>query len=108
MNIFLGVDLTSDRASKVGRVLDIFGKLLDEFLVPFLIAIAILGSLYGIWLDINYSRQEGEAKSDAKKRIINFLIGFVCIIILLLLLRLYVNNADGIVDWVEDTILKNA
>ena len=83
--------------------MDVFRQLLDEFLVPFLIAIGVLGACYGLWLGINYSRQDGEAKGEARKRIVNFLIGFVVIIVLLVLLKVYANNADALIEWVEET-----
>ena len=103
-NIINFLCLTSDKPTKIGRVLDIFAQLLDEFLVPFLIGIGILGGCYGLWLGINYARQEGDAKGDARKRLVNFLIGFVSVIVLLVLLRIYSTNAEPLISWIEETL----
>ena len=90
-----------DRTTKVGRILGTFADMLDEMLLPFLLGIGIIGMIYGIWLGVQYARSEGDARGEAKKRIINFLIGLVSIFVLLLLLRIYAYNADSIIDWVE-------
>ena len=97
---FLLADEINDK-TKVGRILGTFRDLLDELLLPFLIGIGIIGMIYGIWLGIQYARTEGDARGEAKKRIINFLIGLVSILVLLLLLRIYAYNADSIIDWIE-------
>lgn len=95
---------TSSKPTKIGRILDVFAQLLDEFLVPFLIGIGVIGGCYGLWLGINFARQEGDAKGEARKRLVNFLIGFVSVIVLLVLLRIYTNNAEALIEWIEKTI----
>ena len=102
MKYFLLADQI-DKSTKVGRILSTFADLLDELLLPFLIGIGIIGMIYGIWLGVQYARSEGDARGEAKKRIINFLIGLVSIFVLLLLLRIYAYNADSIISWIEGT-----
>ena len=92
--------------SKVGKILDVFSQLLDEFLLPFVIAIGVLGAAYGLYLGINYSRAEGDARKEAQKRIINFIIGLVAIIVLIILLVIYSNNAEELINWIENSILQ--
>jgi uncharacterized membrane protein YidH (DUF202 family) len=101
---FMGVEV-SESTTKIGRILEVFANLLDEFLLPFVIAIGVLGAVYGLYLGINYSRAEGDARKEAQKRIINFIIGLVAVIVLVVLLVIYTNNAQAFIDWIEIDIL---
>jgi len=96
-----GTFLLSGRTTKTSRILGAFADLLDEMLLPFIIGVSIIGLIYSIWLGVQYARSEGDARGEAKKRIINFLIGLVSVFVLLLLLRIYSQNAESIVQWVE-------
>lgn len=104
LNHFLGY--VSEERTKIGRVLDVFAQLLDEFLLPFVIAIGVLGAVYGLYLGINYSRSEGDARKEAQKRIINFIIGLVAVIVLIILLVIYSKNAESFIDWIEVDVLQ--
>ncbi len=95
--------IKSTKETKIGRILDVFSQLLDEFLLPFIIAIGVLGAVYGLWLGISYAKTEGDARGDAKKRIINFLIGLVSVIVLIILLKIYTTQSDNIIEWVDTT-----
>ena len=97
----------SERTTKVGRILDVIRKMLNEIMLPFLITVAAAGTIYGIWLGVQYSKSEGDARGEAKKRIINFLIGFISIIVLLVLLELFVKYGEGVVDWVDTALGRN-
>lgn len=101
---FLGY--VSNQETKIGRILDVFAQLLDEFLLPFIIAIGTLGAVYGLYLGINYSRSEGDARGEAKKRIINFIIGLVSVLVLIILLIVYKNSAEDFITWIESDILQ--
>lgn len=100
---FLGY--VSEEKTKIGRILDVFAQLLNEFLLPFIIAIGVLGAAYGLYLGISYSRADGDAKKEAQKRIVNFIIGLVAVIVLIILLEVYAANADEFIEWIETTIL---
>lgn len=104
-NIIRFVGLSSDKATKIGRVLDMFAQLLDEFLLPLIIGVSILGSIYGIWLGVQYARTEGDARGEAKKRLINFFIGIVALLVLLLVLRIFTTNAESVISWIESAII---
>ena len=99
--------ISSERTTKVGRILDVIRKMLNEIMLPFLITVAAAGTIYGIWLGVQYSKSEGDARGEAKKRIINFLIGFISIIVLLVLLELFVRYGEGVVDWVDTALGRN-
>ena len=105
-NIISFMGIKSTKTTKIGRVLDVFAQLLDEFLLPFIIAIGVLGAVYGLWLGISYAKTEGDARGDAKKRIINFLIGLVSVIVLIILLEIYTKQADVIIEWIDTTFFE--
>ena len=77
----------------------------SEFLLPFVIAIGVLGAVYGLYLGVNYSRAEGDARKEAQKRIINFIIGLVALIVLIIMLVIYSQNADAFIEWIEVDVL---
>ena len=103
-NITTSGKFVSNAETQVGKILDVFRQLLDEFLLPFIIAIGVLGAAYGLYLGINYSRSEGDARTEAKKRIINFIIGIVAVLVLIVLLIIYTQNADNFISWIEDIL----
>lgn len=91
-------------STKVGRILQTFQSMLKEMLIPFIIVVGAASAIYAIWLGVSYSKAEGDARAEAKKRIINFLIGFVCVVVLLILLGLFTVYGEGIVDWVNKAL----
>lgn len=107
-DVIIGEDqmpkISSEKTTKVGRILDVIRKMLNEIMLPFLITVAAAGTIYAIWLGVQYSKSEGDARGEAKKRIINFLIGFISIIVLLVLLELFVKYGEGLVDWVDTAL----
>ena len=102
---FLLATEESTRSTKISRILGTFADLLDELLLPFLIGIGTIGVVYSIWLGIQYARSEGDARGEAKKRFINFLIGFICVIVLLILLWVFSQNAEAINEWIDNSLL---
>ena len=103
LTFMLAGDVSNDSKSKIGRVLMTFSNMIDDLIYPFLIAFSAAGLLYSIYLGVNYSKSEGDARVDARKRIINFIIGFVSIVVLLLLLKVFCNNAESLVAWIDST-----
>ncbi len=76
--------------------------ILDAMLVPILILIGTAGSIYAIILGVNFSKAESSDKrEEAKKRMINAVIGLVVTILLLILLKLFTANADQIAQWID-------
>ncbi len=70
-------------------------------LTPILILLGSAGAIYAIVLGVNLSRAESaDKREEAKKRLINFVIGIVAAVILLVLLKLVVNNIQTIVGWI--------
>ena len=76
--------------------------ILNSMLVPILILIGTVGSIYAIILGVNFSKAESSDKrEEAKKRMINAIIGLVVTILLLILLKLFTANADAIAAWIN-------
>ena len=60
---------------------------------PILIVVAAAGSIYAIVLGVNMARADStEKREEAKKRVINVLVGMVIIVALILLLQLFLNT----------------
>lgn len=77
-------------------------KILDAMLWPILILVGTAGSIYAIVLGVNFSKAESaDKREEAKKRMINAIIGLVVTIILLILLKLFTANAKTIADWIN-------
>lgn len=103
--------LTEDTDSPTGNptVDDVYTKvfkpvvdILDSMLLPILILLGTAGSIYAIVLGVNYSKAESaDKREEAKKRMINAIIGIVVTLLLLILLKLFTANAQTIVDWIK-------
>lgn len=77
-------------------------KILDAMLWPVLILVGTAGSIYAIVLGVNFSKAESaDKREEAKKRMINAIIGLVVTIILLILLKLFTANAETIANWIN-------
>lgn len=91
------------------QVKDIYDKvfkpvvdILDTMLYPIMILLGTAGSIYAIVLGVNYSKAESaDKREEAKKRMINAIIGIVVTLLLLILLKLFTANADTIANWVR-------
>lgn len=81
---------------------------LNVALGPILILLGSAGAIYAIVLGVNLSRAESSDKrEEAKKRLINFVIGIVAAILLLVLLKLVVDNIDTIIAWITPDTIKS-
>lgn len=66
---------------------------INSVLWPILIVVAAAGTIYAVVLGVNMARADStEKREEAKKRVINVLIGMVIIVALILLLYLFVNT----------------
>lgn len=74
---------------------------MNMILGPILILLGSAGAIYAIVLGVNLSRAESSDKrEEAKKRLINFVIGIVAAFILLVLLKLLVEHIDAVIGWI--------
>ena len=92
----------TDANSFFDKILGPIVEILDSMLVPILIIIGTVGSIYAIILGVNFSKAESaDKREEAKKRMINAIIGLVVTIILLILLKIFTANAQAIADWIN-------
>ena len=79
-------DKVSDQFSWIERIT----KFIDSILWPILIVVAAAGTIYAVVLGVNMARADStEKREEAKKRVINVLIGMAIIIVLILLMKLF-------------------
>ncbi len=100
---FMGKDTTNEDWFQgiIKPVID----LLDKLLLPILIILGTAGSIYVIVLGVQFSKAEtSDKREEAKKRMINAIIGVVVMIILLVLLKLFTKYAPNIFNWINDTV----
>ena len=112
MNRFLGdnaIGLPSDASNNVpdwvenilSPIFDILGWLLPVIMI----VLGIAGIVFAIVLGVNYAKAENaEAKDQAKKRLINAVVGILITIVALVLIFVFIKNAYSIFGWVEDTV----
>ena len=90
-----------DDAYKFAWVKDITDAI-SAVLWPILIVVAAAGTIYAIVLGVNMARADStEKREEAKKRVVNVLVGMVIIVGLILLLQLFINTILPV--WVPKT-----
>ncbi len=79
-------------------------EVLDNLLIPVIILLGVAGSVYAIVLGVQYAKAESADKRDeAKKRLINAVIGIVIMLVALIGMKLFISNSAAIFKWVEDS-----
>ena len=83
-------------------------KVLDSLLLPVIIVLGTAGMIYGIVLGVQFAKAEtADKREEAKKRMINAIIGIVIMLILLILAKVFTSNAPDIFQWVTDSASGN-
>ena len=78
-------DINSGQWAWVGEIVDA----INTILYPLLILLATAGVIYAIILGVKLERAESaDQQQEAKKRLVNFIIGLVAVIALILLMKL--------------------
>lgn len=79
--------------------------LIDNALLPILICLLSAATIYGVVLGVNMARADsGEKREEAKKRLVNFLIGAVIIIILLIIVYVLAYYLPQIISAINNTV----
>ncbi len=78
-------------------------KILDSLLVPVIILLGVAGSIYGIVLGVKYSKAEGDKREEVKRQLINAIIGIVISLIILIAMKIFVNQAKNVAGWIFDS-----
>ena len=98
----LGANDVNSGIGWVDNVLNPVVELLSTLLQPLLILVATAGIIYVVILGVNYARAEtSDKKDEAKKRIINAVVGLVITIVLLFLLYILIDNMPTIINWIQ-------
>ena len=95
------------KATWIQQTFAIVWKVIDEILWPAFAIIATVGIVYAIVLGVNYAKAEtSDKKEEAKKRIINAVVGVVIMLALIVILKVFVSEIGGVRDW-ADNLTKN-
>lgn len=71
-------------------------------LIPIMIVVGAAGIIYSVYLGVNLAKADSaDKRQEAKSRMVNAIIGFVCIFVLVLLMYLFVDNVETIFSWVK-------
>ena len=75
-------------------------NVVDIILLPLMILVLTAGSIYAVVLGVNFARAEStDKREEAKKRMINAIIGVVSIFVLILLLNLVIFYMPAILGY---------
>lgn len=78
-------------------------SLMDSALIPILIVLVAAGTIYSVVLGVNMARADSsEKREEAKKRLINFLIGIVIVIVLIAIMYVLAAQLPNILEGVEN------
>lgn len=78
-------------------------NLMDSALIPILIVLVAAGTIYSVVLGVNMARADSsEKREEAKKRLINFLIGIVIVIVLIAIMYVLAAQLPNILAGVEN------
>ena len=76
---------------------------IEDAMIPIIIILLAVGAIYAIILGVNMARAESAEKRDeAKKRILNFIIGIAVVVVLLVIIYVLAANIESIVGIAED------
>lgn len=74
---------------------------IDEWLMPVIWTVLGFSSLYTIFLGVMLAKAEGaDQREQAKKRMRNFLIGIVTVVLLMALLKVVTSNIDAVLEFI--------
>lgn len=80
-------------------------KVIDDAMVPILICVIAAGTIYSVVLGINLAKAESSDKrEEAKKRLVNAIVGFGVIIVLLVIMYVLAANIHKIVGIANEAI----
>lgn len=80
-------------------------KVIDEAMIPILICVIAAGTIYAVILGINLAKAESSDKrEEAKKRLINAIVGFGIIIVLIVVMYALAANIKNIVGIADDAV----
>ena len=114
INRFLGSDYSSAidgvKGDELGadkewlEMIKILVKIIDQFMPVVLIGVGIVGAFFVIIQGVRYAKSENEeAKSEAKKKLINGGIGILIGLLIMIVLTVFLKNSEAVRDWLLET-----
>ncbi len=78
-------------------------NVLNSILIPVIVILGVAGMIYGIVLGVQYSKAEtADKREELKKRLISAVIGIGIALVVLIVMKVLIQNAGKIFGWVED------
>lgn len=78
---------------------------IESALLPIMIVLIAVAAIYAIILGVNMAKAESaEKREEAKKRIINFIIGAVVIIVVLIIVYVLAANINSILNIPQNVV----
>ena len=109
LNRFLG-DYSSDLVDVTGNennkewidMMKTLVSIIDQFLPAVMILLGVVGAIWIIIISVQYSKSESDdAKAEAKKKLINTVVG-VCIgLLIMIVLTVWLKNSESIETWLR-------
>lgn len=97
-NRFLATD-TTEATNQFTAVAKSIANLINNLLTPIMILVGAAGTIYAVVLGVNFAKAEtSDKREEAKKRLINAVIGIVIIFILLIILKIVCANMENIIS----------
>ena len=97
-----GNNSTQEDASWASNILAAITRVIDTLLWPIFGIVAALGIVYAIVLGVNYAKAEtSDKKEEAKKRIINAVVGVVVMLALIVVIKVFINNIPQVKQWMD-------
>ena len=97
-----GNNATQENAEWANNILAAITKIIDTLLWPIFGIVAALGIVYAIVLGVNYAKAEtSDKKEEAKKRIINAVVGVVIMLALIVVIKVFINNIPAVKQWMD-------
>ena len=79
-------------------------QLVTDLLTPIFAVLATVGIVWAIVLGVQYMKAEStDKKEEAKKRMVNVIVGTVIMLVLVIILIMVANNIDSIVGWINSS-----
>ena len=88
LGVKYNIDWETFQSGKYAAVMK-FVDTVKIILIPLLIIVASAGTIYAVVLGVNMAKADsGEKREEAKKRLVNFIVGLVIIVVLIVALRI--------------------
>ena len=93
----------TDADNKWMDMLRVLVEIVDQFMPVIMIGLGFVGAIFIIILSVRYAKAESDdARSEAKKKLINTAIGVVIGLLIMVVLAVWLKNSNSIATWLSD------